>query len=160
GNLTSSSLAEFLKKTPAGFASFFLAAHPTSHSACVQIDGSFVDTLLDRALTPMGVPPAKSASPPSSTGILELLLLAILRKVNNRLAYPFQFALNSIDPESLQNRPGRGIPVLVSVRISEASGAFRIFFPYSLLAAMAELVAANAKMEMPAGVTWAFQISA
>jgi len=160
GGLTPSSFGDFLRKTPAGFDSFFLAAHPTSHSACVQSDGSFVETVLDRALSPIGVPPATSALAPSSTGVLELLLLAILRNLNKRLAYPFQFALNSIDPESMQHRHGRGIAILVSVRISDASGAFRIFFPYSLLAAMSELVAAGAEIELPANITWAFQISA
>jgi flagellar motor switch/type III secretory pathway protein FliN/pSer/pThr/pTyr-binding forkhead associated (FHA) protein len=160
GTVTPSSWSEFLKNTPDGFDAFLVTAHPTNQCAGLQIDRTFVHSILDRALTPKGVPSSASARAPSDTGVLSLLLLGILQNANRQLAFPFQFALNPMRSGSSELPQGRGQTVLVSVRLSDVSGSFRIFVPYSFFATMMDAVSAHPEIHLPNTITWSFQISA
>jgi type III secretion system YscQ/HrcQ family protein len=158
GPMTTSTWDDFLRNAPLAYSNFFLTAYPTNHSAGLQIERGFVRAIIDRALTPLGVPSVPGGA--SDTGVLTLLLLGILEHANKRLAYPFQFALTPtrLDPQKDQN--GRGLSVVVTVRLSGTSGIFRIFLPYRLLAAMSELSAAKAELQVPEAITWKYRVSA
>jgi type III secretion system YscQ/HrcQ family protein len=159
GTVTPSSWNEFLKGTPVGFATFLVTAYPTNQSAGLQINRTFVHAILDRALTPLGVPSSASARAPSDTGVLSLLLLGILQNANRKLAFPFQFALNPLRSSSSEVQQGRGLTVLLSVRLSDESGSFRIFVPYSFFASMLDALSTEAEIKLPRTITWNFQIS-
>jgi len=92
--------------------------------------------------------------------VLSLLLLGILQNANRQLAFPFQFALNPMRSGSSELPQGRGQTVLVSVRLSDVSGSFRIFVPYSFLATMMDAVSGHPEIHLPNTITWIFQISA
>jgi len=158
GTITSGSWSDFFEDAPVGFANFFVSAYPTNSSAGLQIDRDLVHNILDRALTPLGVPSFPGGA--SDTAVLSLLILGVLRNVNKRLAYPFQFALSPAGRTDAPDRQGRGIVILATIRLSALSGSFRIFLPYRLVAAMSELVAAELGVQLPESVTWPFQVSA
>jgi type III secretion system YscQ/HrcQ family protein len=158
GAITPAAWRDFLEDAPVGFANFFLTAYPNDNVAGLQIDRSFVHAILDRALTPLGVPSSPGGA--SDTAVLELLVLGILQNANKRLAYPFQFALTPRRNIADQDRQVRGLTILVTLALSDVSGSFRIFLPYRFLAGMSEGGAAGNVAQLAGSITWAFQVSA
>src|SRR5262249_10025168 len=88
GSAVPSSWNDFIKGAPIGLANFFVTAYPTNQCVGLQIDRSFVNSILDRALTPLGVPSSPGGA--SDTGLLALLALGVLQNVNKRLASQLQ----------------------------------------------------------------------
>ena len=150
---------DFITSTPAGYETYRVTVLPSGAAAYVQVDSVLVHALLDRSLLPLGARAPQDLQSATHLGILELLLLSVLRNLNAHLAFPFQFSLSHERPSALQRSSARGASVLLSFKLTDVSAGGRVFVPHELFLRMMETSTVRRMPRLPAGVTWQFPVT-
>jgi flagellar motor switch/type III secretory pathway protein FliN/pSer/pThr/pTyr-binding forkhead associated (FHA) protein len=134
--------------------------HPIGAVFLIEAGRTFLEGLSERLLAPLcpGTA-ARLGLTPARTGFLELLVTAVLERVNRDLQFPLQVALTPTGslPATCADEGGFALPFVI--RIGELAGRFRLWMANDAI----ELLAGSATPQLPLTlpeVSWAFPISA
>jgi flagellar motor switch/type III secretory pathway protein FliN len=156
-----SSFANFVDSTPAGYETYRITVLPVGVSAYLQVDAVLIHALLDRSLLPMGARGPQDLQGASNHGILELLMLAILRNLNAHLSSPYQFSLTHEQQQLLPRTSEKGVAALLSFGLTDIAAGGRVFAPYELFSRMMDTSpTVHRTSPLPPSVTWPFWIAA
>ncbi|HWR50356.1 MAG TPA: FHA domain-containing protein [Bryobacteraceae bacterium] len=129
---------------------------PFNEVACIEAGGPFLDELFNRITQPLGV--ARSALGVSAfdSGIAELLVATLAETANCTLKFPVQIEPGPLNRAPQASAATRGLVVCFSLRMAGVTGAFRLWLPFRLIAALAEEAGGS---EDAAPVSWSFPVS-
>lgn len=149
----------FVHQKPRGHRSFGIVVHPLQQAVSLDVNTGFLEDVVERLLRPAGIELTRKWLMPSDTGLLEFLLLSLLDRVNQQLAFPFQLTLDAGWQERGLGALGRGIGVPFSVGLSQSTGSFRVFLPFDLLDGMRRTWKGPQLKSDPVPISWKFQVS-
>jgi len=154
------SWGSFLAGAAVDSVSFRVGVHPTGGAACLEVNRRFLEEVLIRMLKPAGLEPGAPGMTAWDEDLFEFLVLALLERAQQDLAFPFQFAQGpgGSRPECLP--PDRGLALCFSVGLTQLTGAFRVFLPFGLLESMQQAAPTGAQPSLPRSVSWRFPVSA
>ncbi len=140
---------------PVGAMRFGMRVHPAGSVAVLELDRAFVAGLVERLLHPIengGRLGAECAT------LAEFVLLSVLDRANQDLAFPFRFQLFGADSAVEPPRETAGLEIAFTLRLSGLSGAVRLFLPEILLTGMRDASTPGARTPLP--VCWRFPVVA
>jgi type III secretion system YscQ/HrcQ family protein len=149
---TPNSRDRFKETIPLNFSTFDIAVHPDAGRAVLAVDHAFLITAISRITR---AEPGYLVD--SDFGIIEFLLISILERLSQTLAFPFQFSLAAHAPTACPDQSGLSAEYVIGV--PEATGAFRIFLPDDLLASIAASVRPSKRLSLFNYLTWLLSVT-
>jgi flagellar motor switch/type III secretory pathway protein FliN len=151
---------DFLTSAPRDHVPMAVQVHPIGAAFLLNAGRTFLEDLSARLLAPLcpGAA-ARLGLTPADTGFFELLIAAVLERVNRDLRFPLQAALAPTASLPALRGDAGGISFSFAIRVAELTGAFRLFMTDDAV----ELLARSAPSQPPTAlpeVSWAFPVSA
>jgi flagellar motor switch/type III secretory pathway protein FliN len=148
------------KPVAANVAYFRVHVHPFGAVFLLEADRCFLEKLSANLLAPLcpGLPPRLGLTP-ADTGFLELLIAAILERMNRDLQFPLQAALA---PDSSPPQIGdhqEGVAFSFAIRVADMTGMFRLLITGDAIQLLANSAIPKPNAAM-ADASWTFPLSA
>lgn len=125
----STTFSSFDLTSPVGSLRFGVELHPMGEKLLIDISAGFAKQVMERLTASAGLNAEATAR---DNRLFAFLLLAVLETANQQIKFPFQF--NLLERADLNFAPSAGgLSIRGSVGLRHATGAFRIFAPFSLL---------------------------
>jgi flagellar motor switch/type III secretory pathway protein FliN len=149
-----------LKPVAANVACFPVHVQPFGAAFLLEADRCFLEKLAADLLAPLcpGLP-ARLGLTPADTGFLELLIAAVLERMNRDLQFPLQAALA---PESSPPQIGnhqKGLAFSFAIRVADMTGTFRLMITDDAIQLLANCPIPKPSVTI-AEVSWIFPLSA
>lgn len=157
GRTVPSTWTEFLQSAGWDRAPLPVTILPFKETACLEAAGTFVDELFNRVMRPLGVARTELGVTAFDSGIAELLVAALCEAANRTLKFPIQVAPGPLGTVDKPSAATRGLAIGFSVRMAGTVGAFRLWLPFRLIAALSETGGGLADEAPP--VSWSFPVS-
>lgn len=149
---------QFLESSPARWRVFVVQSHPGDREALLQVSPTFLASLQQRILRPLGLDQVKPPVP-SDDALLEFLVFAGLEHLNRRVRFPVQFSVaRGRGKRSMDN--ARGLFLSFAVGVGGLTGHFRIFLPFDFLCSDKPVHPCTWEPSYPPGLSWSFPVSA
>lgn len=128
--------SDVAQSASSGHAGFTVAIHPLGHEAYLETSRSFLEEILRRLLHKFNPDAAVLALTPCDVSVFEYLISSTLERANRDIKLPLQLALGALNRRPSFAADTRGLELRFSIGLSGTSGAFRLFLPYSAIAAI------------------------
>jgi flagellar motor switch/type III secretory pathway protein FliN len=125
----------------------------------LEISRSYLMELADRVLRPLDITGPPSIMGATDGAFLEFLMLCLVERVNRDLAFPFRFEVARFGTIPDIPQSARGISVACSVSLLAATGALRVFVPYSSLQGMRHQFSGVPASGAAPRIEWKFPVS-
>jgi flagellar motor switch/type III secretory pathway protein FliN len=139
---------------------FAIQLQPVNAVFMLEAGRSFLERLSAQLLAPLNpaaIPRVGLST--VDTGFLELLIAAVLERVNPDLPFPLQTTLASACSLPAYRDDECGLSLSFAIRIAELTGTFRLLMTDDALESLTR-AAAPRRLAIPAEVSWAFPLSA
>jgi type III secretion system YscQ/HrcQ family protein len=159
GGAESMSWQEFQDTSTAGRTNFPVHIHPIGAAVCLEASRTFLEQFADRILRPLDIDALPGFPVSAGSAFLEFMTLCLIERVNRDLAFPFVFEAGPIGKKPALGPDAKGLSLACSVSLLAATGALRVFIPYTAAAAMREAVPHPPPLTESPPIAWKFPVS-
>jgi type III secretion system YscQ/HrcQ family protein len=135
---------------------FALQIRPVGAVFLLEADRSFLEKLSAQLLAPLcpGLPKRLGLTPADS-GFVELLVAAVLERMNRDLQFPLQAEQGGAGIQPAEP----GLAFTFAIQVEQTTGTFRLVIPDDAIQSIAKWAAPQPRTTLP-NVSWAFPLSA
>jgi type III secretion system YscQ/HrcQ family protein len=150
---------EFRDTSTSGRTSFAVHIHPIGSAVCLEVSRTFLKEFADRILGPLEIDTSPAFPAATDSAFLEFMILCLIERVNRDLAFPFQFEAGPIGKKPVIGPDAKGLCLACSVSLLAATGALRVFIPYTAVDAMREAAPHPSPLADSPPIAWKFPVS-
>jgi len=150
----------FLMSAPKDHVPLAVQLHPIGAAFLLEAGRTFLENLSARLLAPLCLGAAdRLGLTPADTGFFELLIAAVLERINRDLQFPLQAALAPTGSLPALRGDAAGVSFSFAIRVAELTGTFRLFMTDDAVELLARSSPSQASAALPE-VSWSFPVSA
>jgi flagellar motor switch/type III secretory pathway protein FliN len=160
GTLSILDKREFQTPAPVDQVALRIQLHPVGATFLVEAARAFLEKLSARLLAPLcPVVTSRLGLTLADTGLLELLVVAVLERINCDLQFPLQATLTSEGSPPVRRSEAGGLAFSFAIRVGELTGTFRLLITDDTMEILGGLAVPHAHVTLPE-ISWAFPLSA